>query len=259
MRRPMRPALPFLRSALLALPVAALALSAVAPAHAQSASFDGNQKAAIEKIVRDYLMEHPEVILQAVDAMQERQKTAEAEQARKALTENKQELLRNPADPVIGNPQGDVTVVEFFDYQCGYCKAVQADTQSLIKGDPKLRFVLKEFPILGPASLVASKAALASRGQGKYVEFHNALMAQRGQLDEAVIMRLAKSVGLDTDRLKKDMESPDVLKVIAANQALAEKLSIRGTPAFVFGDELVPGAIKLDDMKRLTDAARAKG
>ena len=160
---------------------------------------------------------------------------------------------------VAGNPQGDVTVVEFFDYQCGYCKAVQADTQTLIKGDSKLRFVLKEFPILGPASVVASKAALASRGQGKYVEFHNALMAQRGQLDEAVIMRLAKSVGLDTDRLKKDMDSPDVLKVIAANQALAEKLNIRGTPAFVFGDELVPGAIKLDDMKRLTDAARAKG
>ncbi|CAO3414876.1 DsbA family protein [Azospirillum endophyticum] len=259
MRPLKRPALPFLRSALLALPVAALALSAATPAHAQSASFDGNQKAAIEKIVRDYLMEHPEVILQAVDAMQERQKAAEAEQARKALTENKQELLRSPADVVIGNPQGDVTVVEFFDYQCGYCKAVQADTQSLIKGDPKLRFVLKEFPILGPASVIASKAALASRGQGKYVEFHNALMAQRGQLDEAVIMRLAKSVGLDIDRLKKDMESPDVLKVIAANQTLAEKLNIHGTPAFVFGDELVPGAIKLDDMKRLADAARAKG
>jgi len=255
----MRPALPFLRSALLALPVAALALSAAVPAHAQSASFDSTQKTAIEKIVRDYLMEHPEVILQAVDAMQERQKTAEAEQARKALVENKQELTRNPADPVAGNPQGDVTVVEFFDYQCGYCKAVQADTQSLIKGDSKLRFVLKEFPILGPASVVASKAALASRAQGKYMEFHNALMAQRGQLDEAVIMRLAKSVGLDTDRLKKDMESPDVLKVIAANQALAEKLNIRGTPAFIFGDELVPGAIRLDDMKRLTEAARAKG
>ncbi|ALG70716.1 membrane protein [Azospirillum thiophilum] len=259
----MRPVLPFLRSALraslLALPVAALALSAAAPARAQSASFDGSQKAAIEKIVRDYLMEHPEVILQAVDAMQERQKTAEAEQARKALVENRAELTRSPADPVAGNPQGDVTVVEFFDYQCGYCKAVQADTQALIKSDPKLRFVLKEFPILGPASLVASKAALAARAQGKYMELHNALMAQRGQLDEAVIMRLAKSVGLDTDRLKKDMESPDVLKVIAANQALAEKLNIRGTPAFVFGDELVPGAIKLDDMKRLTDAVRAKG
>ncbi|AWU94406.1 DsbA family protein [Azospirillum ramasamyi] len=255
----MRPALPSLRSALLALPIAALALSAAAPAHAQSASFDGNQKAAIEKIVRDYLMEHPEVILQAVDAMQERQKAAEAEQARMALIENKQELTRNPADPVAGNPQGDVTVVEFFDYQCGYCKAVHADTLALVKGDPKLRLVLKEFPILGPASLLASKAALASRSQGKYMELHNALMSHRGQLDEAVIMRLAKSVGLDTDRLKKDMESPDVLTAIAANQSLAEKLNIRGTPAFVFGDELVPGAIKLDDMKRLTDAARSKG
>ncbi|MCG5239970.1 DsbA family protein [Azospirillum doebereinerae] len=251
--------MPLFRSALFALPVAALALSPVAMAQAQPAAMDDAQRAAIETVVRDYLMKNPEIILQAVEALQQREKMAEAERSKAALAANQQALTRSPADPVAGNPQGDVTVVEFFDYQCGYCKAVQADTQRLIKDDPKLRFVFKELPILGPASVVASKAALASKAQGKYLEFHNALMAQRGQLDEEVILRLAKSVGLDTDRLKKDMESRDVLSVIAANQALAEQLGIHGTPGFVFGTELVPGAIKLEDMKRMVAATRAKG
>ncbi|SMH51832.1 DsbA family protein [Azospirillum agricola] len=250
--------MPLFRSALLALPVMAMVFSPAAMAQSQPAAMDDAQRTAIETVVRDYLMKNPEIILQAVEALQQREKVAEAERAKKALADNQKALTRNPADPVAGNPQGDVTVVEFFDYQCGYCKAVQADTERLIKDDPKLRFVFKELPILGPASVIASKAALAARAQGKYLEFHNALMAQRGQLDEDVVLRLAKSVGLDTDRLKKDMESREVLSVIAANQALAEQLGIRGTPGFVFGDELVPGAIKLDDMKRLVAAARAK-
>lgn len=237
---------------------AALAVSppAVTPARAQGAAMDDAQRKAIESVVHDYLMKNPEVILEAVDAMQKRQKQAAEEGAQKALKENQAALFHNPNDAVIGNPQGDVTVVEFFDYQCGYCKAVLADTQKLVKNDGKIRFVLKEFPILGPGSLVASKAALASRAQGKYMDFHNAMMAHRGGFDTDTVMRLARSVGLDTDRLKKDMDSPDVVKVIAANQALAEKLDIHGTPGFVFGDTLVPGAIKLDDMKRLVDAAR---
>ena len=256
--------MPLPRSALFALPVAALVLSSMAlpatvMAQSQPAAMDDAQRAAIETVVRDYLMKHPEIILQSVEALQQREKLAEAERAKKALAENQQALTRNPADFVAGNPQGDITVVEFFDYQCGYCKAVQADAQRLIKDDAKLRFVLKELPILGPGSVVASKAALAARAQGKYLEFHNALMAQRGQLDQDIVVRLAKSVGLDTDRLKKDMESPDVLSVIAANQALAEELGIHGTPGFVFGNELVPGAIKLEEMKRLVAATRAKG
>lgn len=249
-----------LRSAALALTVAATALTG--PAFAQSSSpaatMDEGQRKAIESVVRDYLMKHPEVILEAVEAMQQREKVAEAERAQKALTANRQALVANPADPVAGNLQGDLTVVEFFDYQCGYCKQVHADTLKLMKDDSKIRFVFKEFPILSPASTVASKAALASKAQGKYLEFHNALMGQRGQLDDETIMRLAKSVGLDTDRLKKDMEGPDVQKVIAANHALAEELGIRGTPAFVFGDALVPGAIRLEDMKRLAATARSK-
>lgn len=249
-----------IRSAALALTVAATALSAPALAQSTSpaAAMDEGQRKAIELVVRDYLMKHPEVILEAVEAMQQREKVAEAERAQKALTANRQALVANPADPVAGNPQGDLTVVEFFDYQCGYCKQVHADTLKLLKDDGKIRFVFKEFPILSPASTVASKAALAAKAQGKYLEFHNALMTQRGQLDEETIMRLAKSVGLDTDRLKKDMESAEVQKVIAANHALAEELGVRGTPAFVFGDALVPGAIRLEDMKRLAATARSK-
>ena len=249
-----RPAALLLTAALAAFaPVAAQAQSAPSSV---AAPMDDAQRKAIEGVVRDYLMKNPEIILEAVDALQQRQKVAEEEKARKALTENKKALFENPVDVVIGNPQGDVTVVEFFDYQCGYCKAVQGDTQRLIKDDGKVRFVLKEFPILGPASVTAAKAAIASRAQGKYVDYHNALMAHRGQLDDDTIMRLAKSVGIDADKLKKDMESPDVLKVVAVNQMLAEQLNIRGTPAFIIGDSLVPGAIKLDEMKRLVDAAR---
>ncbi|WP_207461948.1 DsbA family protein [Azospirillum sp. SYSU D00513] len=232
------------------------ALAAAAPAVGAQPAMDDAQRQAIEGVVRDYLMKNPQIILEAVGALQAREKAAEAERAKESLAANRDALINDPAAPVAGNPRGDVTVVEFFDYQCGYCKAVQADVEQLIKGDGKLRFVFKEFPILGPASVVASKAALASRAQGKYLEFHNALMSQRGQLDEGVIMRLAKSVGLDTDRLKKDMESAEVTGAIAKNQQLAEELGIRGTPAFVIGDELVPGAIKLDDMKSLVATAR---
>ncbi|MBP2311140.1 DsbA family protein [Azospirillum soli] len=234
----------------------AAALAAFSPAIVQAQAVDEAQRKAIEGVVRDYLMKNPEVILEAIEALQQREKTAEAERAQKALVDNKAALFQNPADPAIGNALGDVTVVEFFDYQCGYCKAVMADTQRLVKDDPKLRFVFKEFPILGPASVVAARAALAAKAQGKYLEVHNALMGHRGQLDEDTIYRLAKSAGADVEKLKKDMDSPEVMKVIATNQQLAEQLGIRGTPGFIIGDALVPGAIKLDEMKRLVGAAR---
>ncbi len=225
-----------------------------APALAQDVP--AAQRPAIEKIVREYLLQNPEVIVEAIEELQKRERADEERKAKQGLAQNKSKLFNDPASPVAGNPQGDVTLVEFFDYQCGYCKAVQADVQRLIKDDGKLRFVFKELPILGPASVAASKAALASRAQGKYEAYHNALMGHRGQLDEATIFKLASSVGLDTERLKKDMESPEVQQAIGANLALAEQLGIRGTPGFVVGDRIVPGAIKLDDMKKLVAEAR---
>lgn len=151
------------RTALFAAAAALMAFVPVTRADAQS--IDDGQRRAIEQIVRDYLMKHPEVIVEAMEELQKREQLAEQQKARQALVANRDKLIADPADPVAGNPKGDVTVVEFFDYQCGYCKAVQSDVQRLIEGDGKVRFVFKEFPILGPASLVASKAALAARAR----------------------------------------------------------------------------------------------
>ncbi|WP_029008933.1 DsbA family protein [Azospirillum halopraeferens] len=249
--------MPPIRTALFA---AAVALLALAPAgHSDARSFDEAERRAVEQIVRDYLMKNPEVIVEAMEELQKREQLAEQQKARQAITANRDALIANPADPVAGNPKGDVTVVEFFDYQCGYCKTVMGDVQRLIDGDSKVRFVFKEFPILGPGSLVAARAALASQSQGKYLEFHNALMGHRGQYDEATILRLAGSVGLDTAKLKTDMASAEVEKAIAANHALADSMGIRGTPAFVIGDELVPGAIRLEQMKALVAKVRKEG
>ncbi|HYG85692.1 MAG TPA: DsbA family protein [Azospirillum sp.] len=234
---------------------AAVALAALSPA-ASAQGIPADQRSAIEQVVRDYLLKHPEVIVEAIEELQRRERADDDRKAAQALAQNRAKLFDDPASPVAGNPKGDVTLVEFFDYQCGYCKAVQADVQRLIKDDGKLRFVFKELPILGPASVVAAKAALASRTQGKYEAYHNALMGHRGQLDEATILKLASSVGLDADRLKKDMDSPDIQQAIAANLTLAEQLGIRGTPGFVVGNRIVPGAIKLDDMKKLVAEAR---
>lgn len=234
---------------------AAVALAVLSPA-AQAQGVPAAQRQAIEQVVREYLLQHPEVIVEAIEELQKRERADEERKAKQGLAKNKAKLFNDPASPVAGNPQGDVTLVEFFDYQCGYCKSVLADVKSLIKEDGKLRFVFKEYPILGPASVTAAKAALASRTQGKYEAYHTALMSHRGQLDEATILKLASSVGLDTERLKKDMESPEVQQAIGANLALAEELGIRGTPGFVVGDRIVPGAIKLDDMKKLVAEAR---
>jgi len=232
--------------------LAALALGTV-PARA---AMDDAQRQAIEQVVRDYLLKNPEVIVEAIDELQKREKVAEEARSRQALAANRAALENSPADPVLGNPKGDVTMVEFFDYQCGYCKAVQADLNTLMKSDPKLRVVFKEFPILGPASVTAARAALAAHQQGKYEALHNALMAHRGQLDDDTIMRLARSAGLDTDKLKQDMQSPAVQQAIGSNLALAQALGIRGTPAFIVGDDIAPGAIKLDDMKAMVEKAR---
>lgn len=247
------------RFAALAFSAGLVALSSAAGPAAAAGTMDDSQRQAVEQVVRDYLLKHPEVIVEAIEVLQQREKAAEDEKNRKALSANRDRLLNNPADPVLGNPKGDVTLVEFFDYQCGYCKAVQADLQKLIKEDGKLRVVFKEIPILGPGSVTAAKAALASREQGKYELLHNALMGHRGQLDEDTIMRLARSVGLDTDKLKADMESPVIQQLIGTNLSLAQSMGISGTPAFIVGDDLAPGAIKLDAMKAMVAKARSKG
>lgn len=226
---------------------------------AMASSFDSTQKAEIEKIVRQYLIANPDVLLEAMGALEARQQDEKERQAKAALSSNKDKIFNDPASPVGGNPKGDVTVVEFFDYQCGYCKSVHADVMSTVREDGKVRFVYKEFPILGDGSVLGARAALAAREQGKYREVHDALMSHRGRLDEATVLHLAEGAGADVAKLKTAMTSEAVTKAIADNLNLAQELGIRGTPAFLFGEELVPGAIKKDEMKRLVAKARDKG
>lgn len=232
------------------------ATASATPALAQGGT-SATDRQAIEQIVRDYLLEHPEVVLEALEALQHREEMAQAERQRAALAASREALTGTAAGPVAGNPAGDVTLVEFFDYQCGYCKSVHPSLKALLSRDGELRVVFKEFPILGPASLTAAQAALAAERQGKYLEMHNALMELRGTLDDAKILRAAASVGLDVERLKADMESPDVLAQIERNLRLAETLGVNGTPAFVVGDEIVPGAVPLEHLQQLIARERA--
>ena len=223
-----------------------------------ASAIDAAERAEIEKIFRDYLLKNPEILLEAMQILRQREETAETKQRNQALVEYRGRIYEDPTSPVVGNPNGDVSVVEFFDYQCGYCKRVRNSLVSLLDEDRKVRLVLKEFPILGPASTLAARAALASRAQGKYWEFHNGLLDHRGRLSEESIMRIAGSVGLDTAKLKRDMGASEISAIIDANMRLAERLAIRGTPAFIIGEAIVPGAISLDELKRLVAAARGR-
>lgn len=214
------------------------------------------EKAKIEQIVHDYLLAHPEVILESVEKYQAQQEKDAAKKQAQALVERRDELTRAPDAPVLGNPNGDVTVVEFFDYRCPYCKSVAGTFIDLFEKDGNVRFVLKEFPILGPESEYAAKAALAAEKQGKYRALHMALMTFKGKLTNPDVLRLATDAGLDVPRLQKDMESPDIAAALKRNYDLAEALGVKGTPAFVVGDEFIPGAISVEDMRNRIAAAR---
>lgn len=232
-------------------------LLASAPVTADS--FGPAERTEIESVIRSYLLENPEVIVEAMRVLQAREEAAEAEARQDALSSYRDQLHNDPGTPVVGNPNGDVTVVEFFDYQCGYCKSARENVVALMEADRNVRVVLKEFPILGPMSMVAARAALASREQGRYWDFHNELLKFRGRLNQTVIFDIAEKAGIDTDRLRRDMEKPAIGEAIERNMQLAQALSIRGTPAFVIGDEVVPGAIDLDTMRQIVETMRADG
>ena len=226
-----------------------------APASAQQNETLTDQ-AKTEQIIHDYLLAHPEVIIEAVNNYQKQQEKASAEKQTQALTDRREELQRTRGDPVVGNPNGDVTVVEFFDYRCPYCKTVAAAFIDLYEKDGKVRLVLKEFPILGPESEFASKAALAAQKQGKYREFHLAMMTFKGKMTNDDVRQLAAKVGIDVAKLEQDMQDPAVAETINRNYALADALGIRGTPAFIVGNELVPGAISAEEMQKRIAAVR---
>ena len=239
----------------------ALALGAsAAPAHAQN--FSEPQRGEIEKIIKDYLLAHPEVLQEAMAELEKKQQVAETEKARSAIKNHSDALFNSPRQVVLGNPQGDVTFVEFFDYNCGYCKRALSDMTTLLGNDPKLKVVLKEFPVLGPGSVEAAQVAVAVRMQDKsgkkYLEFHQKLLGGRGQVDKAKALAAAKDVGLDMARLEKDMKSDEVSKTIEESMKLAEALGLNGTPSYVIGNDVVIGAVGLAALTQKIQAARVQ-
>lgn len=225
-----------------------------------ASEFTPAQKTGVEKIVHDYLVKNPEVIKEAIDELEKRQKDAEAATRAKAVNEQTDKLFNSPNQAVVGNPNGDVTLVEFFDYNCGYCKHAMSDMLTLLKTDPKLRVVLKEFPVLGPGSVEAAKVAVAVRMQDKtgqkYLEFHTKLLGGRGQADGARALAVAKDVGLDMTRLQKDLASNEIKATINENLKLGDELGLSGTPSYVIGKDVVVGAVGLDALKQQISTAR---
>jgi len=232
-----------------------------APARAQQSvpgGFTPEQVQGMEQIIRQYLLDNPRVLIESLNSYQRGQRLAEEERQQQAVQAHLAALKDDTDSPVVGNPDGDVVIVEFMDYRCGYCRRVVKDLKKVVAEDGNIRLVMKEFPILGPASIRAAKAALAAAKQGKYEAYHFALMTQDGDMSDPHLMQVARQVGLDVARLKTDMEADDIEAMIRRNHDLAQNLGINGTPAFVFGDTLVPGAIDADTMRTLIAEAREK-
>ena len=211
---------------------------------------------AVEKTIESYIRSHPEVIEQTLQALDAKRQAAEQERVKAAIAARQSDLLNDPSSPVSGNLKGDVTIVEFFDYRCGFCKRAAAAVTQLQKEDPRVRVVYKDLPILGEASETAAKAALASRAQGKHQAFHEALLASKKDLSLDEILKIAAEVGLDATKIQGDMANPDYDAVIERNRALARDLGITGTPGFIAATELHPGMLDLNGLKELVARAR---
>ena len=230
------------------------AVSAMVPVDASE--FSTEQRQAIEQIVRDYLIRNPDVMIEVLEAAKEKISNEAQAQRATALAERRREIYEDPNAPFAGNPRGDVALVEFFDYRCPYCKQVAPAIEALLGEDKQLRVVYKEFPVLGPELVTAARAALAARKQGKYEPLHQTLMGMKGQINETAIFNAAKSAGVDVERLKRDMAAPEIDAMLQANHQLAAALDIRGTPGFVIGDEVVPGAVSVDALRQMIATAR---
>jgi protein-disulfide isomerase len=204
--------------------------------------FSDTQRKAIEVIIKDYLLNNPEVMLEINNVLEAKMDKIQAERMAVAVKENADDLFRPMASPIAGNTKGDVTMIEFFDYNCGYCKKAFGDVAHAIDSDKQIKLILKEFPILSKGSEEASRVALAAKLQGKYWEFHRAMLENQGQANEASALKVAEKLGLDMTKLKKDMASPEIKKEIDDTRKLATKMGIQGTPHFIVGDRIIPGA-----------------
>ncbi len=235
---------------------AALLIAGLAPAAAPAAELS---KTDIEKIVHDYLVAHPEVLQEAMAELEKRQAAADAQKHKDAVKQHASALFSSPHQVTLGNPDGKVTFVEFFDYNCGYCKRAMDDMLTLMKDDPNLKVVLKEFPVLGPGSVEAAQVAVAARMQDKsgkkYLDFHQKLLGGRGEANKARALAVAKETGFDMDRLQKDMQSAEVKTTLQETFKLAEALGLNGTPSYVIGEKVEVGAVGLDALRTAVNNA----
>ena len=250
------------RAVLTAGTLAASLLAVAAPAAFAQSPFNDQQRQAIEGIVKEYLLKNPELLQEVIAELEQRQQAAQQTAQANALKEAREILVNSPHGVVAGNPQGDVTLVEFFDFNCGYCKRALTDLKALVKNDPKLRVVLKDFPVLGPDSVEASRVALAAKQQlkgDKLFDYHVKLMETRGRVNGERAKAVAKEMGLDLGRLEKDLEGEEVKTAIQENVSLGDKLGLTGTPAFIVGEEVIPGAVGLDPLRRVVAGVRQCG
>jgi protein-disulfide isomerase len=245
------------------LAAAALAFALAWPAMdiARAQIFSPDQRAEIEKIIREYLIANPDVLREVVAEAERRQTAEDARKYQDAIKQHSGAIFNSPHQVTIGNPKGDVTMVEFFDYNCGYCKRALADKLLLMKTDPKLRVVLKEFPVLGEASVQAAQIGVAVRmqdktGGSKYLQFHERLLGNRGQVTKALALAVVKEIGLDPVRAEKDMASAEVKTTISESFKLADLLGINGTPTYVIGTSVVVGAVGAEQLREAINTAR---
>lgn len=230
------------------------------PGPAQAQALSDAQRAEIETIIRNYLLKNPELLTEVSAELDRRQAAAESEKHKAALAQHTEAVFNSKYHVVLGNPKGSVTFVEFFDYNCGYCKRAMDDMLTLMKEDPNLRVVLKEFPVLGPQSVEAAQVALAVRMQDsdgkKYLAFHQKLLTGRGTADKARALAVAKEVGLDMARLEKDMAGPDIRKALEETFTVAQAMGLNGTPSYVIGKEVVIGAVGLKELREKVSLAK---
>src|SRR5438477_12172679 len=239
---------------------ALLALAVFGAPAASAQSFTDAQRGDIEMIVKNYLIAHPEVLEEAMNELNKRQAAAEAEKHEASITQNADAIFNSPRGVTLGNKDGDATFVEFFDYNCGYCKRAMADMMELMKADPKLKVVLKEFPVLSAGSVEAAEVGVAVRMQdptgNKSRDFHQKLLGGRGAADKARAMAVAKEVGLDMAKLEKDLAGHEVRETLEENMKLAEAMGMNGTPSYVIGKQVVIGAVGVENLKEKIGVAR---
>lgn len=242
------------------LTLAALALAATPALGLELDNMTGAEREAFRAEVRAYLLENPEVLMEAIDVLEQRQAEEGAQADTELVAQNRAALFEDGHSWVGGNPEGDITIVEFLDYRCGYCKRAHPEVAELISSDGNIRYIIKEFPILGDQSVLASRFAVAVQtvaGDEAYKLVSDALMTQRADVTEASLTELSNTLGLETEAIMAEMSSDAVNKVLQSNQLLAQRMQITGTPTFVFEDQMLRGYAPLDAMRQVVDEVRA--